>query len=93
MENYYDPHGSLAEEYSQPVLCLGPVGSPERTFVTGTNSKSNARVERWVTTAVSAYQMPSPCMTTTTSTSGEWGIFDNESISDERVSQTLPSVT
>ena len=89
MGNHYDPHALPAEEYSNSVFCLGPISPPDRAYEHEMISTPNTSFERWDVTPVSTYQMPSPCLTTTTSTSGENMTLENEAMSDVKVSQTL----
>jgi hypothetical protein len=71
------------------MLCLGPISPPERAYEHKINNTQNTSFERWVATPVSICQMPSPCLTTTTSTSGENMTFENELMQDAKVSQEL----
>lgn len=86
MRNHYDPYTASAEEYSNSMVCLGPMSPPERAYERETNSTPNTLFERWDVTPASTYQMPSPCLTTTTSTSGEQMTFENEIMSHANVS-------
>lgn len=89
MGNHYDPHASPAEEYSNSILCLGPISPPERAYEGGVNSISNNSSEPYDATPFFTYQMPSPCLTTTTNTSAEQTTVENEWISDVKVRQRL----
>jgi hypothetical protein len=89
MGNHYDPHATPAEEYSNSIFCLGPISPPERAYEYEMNGTPNTSFERWDATPALTYQMPSPCLTTTTSTSGENTTFENELVPDMKVSQTL----
>jgi hypothetical protein len=71
------------------MFCLGPISPPERAYGYEINSTSNTPSERWDATPVSTNQMPSPCLTTTTSTSGEQLTFEHELMPDVKVSRTL----
>ena len=74
------------------MVCLGPISPPDRAYKSEINSTPNTFFERWDVTPISAHQMPSPCLTTTTSTSGEQ-MSENEVVSDPNVSLILRSNT
>ena len=92
MGNHYDPHAMPAKEYSNSILCPGPISPSERAYEGGINSISNSSFQPCDATPFFTYQMPSPCLTTTTNTSGEQLTVENESISDVKVCQGLWSV-